>query len=107
MIYVFKDVTVLSDKVFQAIQAPFLMDLKRKSDQAQQDAQTEILLRRAACSRVVEEDRISKELTLGVQQTQLHEAQAEDAKAQVLREADVQRAKDDCTKRDRRNEAAN
>lgn len=81
-----QEVRVLSERVFQAMQAPFRSELDRAARQARADAEREIALRETECRRGVEESTIQAELALAARRAEAARAEAEARKAASLRQ---------------------
>lgn len=86
-----QEVRVLSERVFEAMQAPYRSELDRAARHARADAERDISTREAECKKTVEEAAIRSEMAVRAERRELERAEAEAKKMQALREAQTRR----------------
>ncbi len=79
-----QEVRVLSDRVFDAMQAPFRADLDQRARTARADAERVVATRESTCEREIEEARIADELAVAERREALRRAEAEGAQRRRL-----------------------
>ena len=86
-----QEVRVLSEAVFQAMQAPYRTRLDEAARQARGEADKAAATREAADQREIAEARLAKELVIQAREQELAEAAAEARRRQALREQAIGR----------------